>query len=98
MVTVTVTVTVIRLRNKPFSNTIHSCDLDGCSWATFISYGFSDRRNVSMSSFSAPHQARFLGDPPMSGSSNGFDSPRKKCNIGTAKSHSGLNVQACFIN
>ena len=82
----------------PFSNTNQTCDLNGHSLATFISYCLPERRNASMSSFSAPHQASFLGDPPMSGSSNGFDSPRKKCNIGIAKSHSGLNAQVYFIN
>lgn len=60
-----------------------------------ISYCLSDR---GMSSFWAPHQAGFSGDTPLSGSSKGFESPRKKCKSGTAKSHSGLEVQASFIN
>lgn len=51
-----------------------------------------------MLSFCAPHQARLRDDPPLSGSSKGFDSCRRKCNIGMAKSHSGLDDQASFIN
>ena len=60
-----------------------------------ISYCLSGR---GMSRLWAPHQAGLSGDTPMSGSSKGFESPRKKCKSGTAKSHSGLEVQASFIN
>ena len=61
-------------------------------YSEYGSYCLSDRWNSFTLSIWAPHQASFRGHPPISGSSKGFESPRKKCNIGTAKSHSGLDV------
>lgn len=62
------------------------------------SYCLSDRWKSVMLRFWAPHHSTLCGHPPISGSSKGLESPRKKCSRGTARSHSGLDFHASFIN
>ena len=51
---------------------------------TELSYCFSDIWNSFILSFEAPIHSRSSYDVPISGSSNGLESPRKKCSNGTA--------------
>lgn len=52
-----------------------------------ITYSLSKRLSFRRLRFLTPHHAELSGCPPISGSSNGFESPLKKCISGTAKSH-----------